>query len=394
MIFTIRTAAGEILAQAISKSIMITDDHKQPTANQHSSAMFQQGIVGGQMFQNGGYHQSMYNGDLHQSLPFRTSYSTNDLTMFNRNHYNPQRHPPPFSRQTSGYASTGVSTATATPRNLSRPASPTNESAPSSKKRRAGSGHSKVPSGLTMTRVDTFSPTSAPQHPGAPNGGQLPSNYGFASHGYGSAGNFQPHSPSNTFSSGPSTPLHGSMQGPGFATPADGSDAFTFFSAPTSQHASRAPSPASTVRAQAFNNNVQQAEQAPNALARLPPGFNLSRPPIIQKVIPNYGHVNGGEDVTILGTGFFQGLEVMFGDTPCESSSYWADTTLVCKAPPSVDERQVAVVFKHQHRNYSKDLIQLRTIMPTTQVLYTYLDDDRQQMQQLAMGMGNQSLGR
>lgn len=239
-----------------------------------------------------------------QALPFRQSFSTPNLEgLGNSNRYAPQRGPPHLSRQSSGYGSTIPSTATATPRNLSRPASPTNEMGPSTKKRRGASGNAKLPPGLTMTRMENnISPTSAPQHQDPVSAGGMNTSF----FGYGRVGNPQSPQANDPYASGPTTPLFG----PGgmatnaafvSGTPAD----YQFWSAPTSQQPSRTASPVSGTRSRhqkqpshysayqepQFNLGVKQEQQqiSPEAISLslpgLPAGFNLQTPPTIDRIV-------------------------------------------------------------------------------------------------------------
>lgn len=59
----------------------------------------------------------------------------------------------------------------------------------------------------------------------------------------------------------------------------------------------------------------------------------------------------------------------------------WSPNSLVLHAPPAEDEGQVAVVFRHQHPKFSKGdfkrMVGTPGLMPTSHVLYTYLDDGK-----------------
>lgn len=46
-------------------------------------------------------------------------------------------------------------------------------------------------------------------------------------------------------------------------------------------------------------------------------------PPFIHKIIPNEGPMVGGVEVTLLGAGFFQGLEVWLGEQKATTTTYW-----------------------------------------------------------------------
>lgn len=189
----------------------------------------------------------------------------------------------------------------------------------------------------------------------------------------------------NPYTSGPSTPMTGGMPN-NYGLTANFEDRFQFYSAPTSQHASRAPSPTNT-RGQAYNN-MQVPQQAAFALSILPVGLNLQKPPIIQRLIPHMGSRSGGDEVTVLGSGFFQGLDVMFGDKVATNTTFWGDTTLVCRAPPSAQTGLVPVVFAHQHHTAAPELQQLQGLLPTMLVPYNYFDEEK--MQPLPVGMPSQ----
>lgn len=413
VIFTIKTHDGRVLAQAMSNSIMITDDHKQPV--QHSAASSTTGFGSATNMHSAGsfnpaYMVSRGNTSLptfQDTMPFRTSFSTNDLASMQR--FSHQHHQYMQMQQASfprGYQNgrSQTSTASATPRNLSRPASPTDPTGQPSKKRRSAGLGSKIPSGLTMTRLDpSESPSSmGPRSGGIPSGGfTFPPNasqYASSIDAFGSSG-----MSNNAYPSGPSTPHGGSMSGYGSPGPMDGADPYGYYSAPTSQHPSRAPSPnpLSRTSTQLFPQVPQlAAEQLSKITAMLPAGLQMNRPPIIQRMIPPSGPQQGGDEVTILGSGFFQGLEVMFGDVPATNTVFWGDTTLVCRAPPSSTPGPVAVMFEHQHglhtapaelqqtvQQVSKDL------MPTRVVSYSYMASEsqaasfaRQQQQQQQIG--------
>lgn len=109
VIFTLRNCNDDILAQAVSQSIMITDDHKQPGNAQNNYAMGMMANAG--MFPQG-FPPQNFNpmpNYMRQNGMHRNSYSSPDLMNFAaqsasnyRNQYNPQRGPPPaLSRQAS-----------------------------------------------------------------------------------------------------------------------------------------------------------------------------------------------------------------------------------------------------------------------------------------------------
>ena len=80
----------------------------------------------------------------------------------------------------------------------------------------------------------------------------------------------------------------------------------------------------------------------------------------------------------------------MFGDKMATNTTFWGDTTLVCRAPPSPQMGLVPVVFRHQHHTAPAELQQLQGLLPTMLVAYHYQDEERHQMQTMAAGMSSQ----
>lgn len=156
----------------MSDSILITDDHKtHPMANMSGQIWYD-----GQFPAPGAFSsQSMV--DLHSHMPSMSmSKSTGNLQnlgysaqAFPSNMHSLNQFP---SQPTSG---------TMTPRNLSRPASPTGSGPVGpNKKRKSSSAHRRIPSTLAMTRVDTSQMASAPM---SANGPFSPTSAGYAAGG-------------------------------------------------------------------------------------------------------------------------------------------------------------------------------------------------------------------
>lgn len=137
-----------------------------------------------------------------------------------------------------------------------------------------------------------------------------------------------------------------------------------FYSAPSSAHQSRAPSPVLVgPNLAAFQR--QQAHGGANALPTRPNPFNMSgssmnsamaesdRPaPSINKVTPSEGPTSGGTEVSIYGSGFAPGMEVMFGDQTATATTYWGEKALCCVLPPG-QAGPVSVTIAHsQMRQY------------------------------------------
>lgn len=88
--------------------------------------------------------------------------------------------------------------------------------------------------------------------------------------------------------------------------------------------------------------------------------------------------------MTCLGSGFFQGLEVMFGENQATTTTFWGDTSLVCLLPPATLAGSVPVTFKHQHQQASQFP---SPSIPKQQVFFKYIDDDEQQIIKTALGV-------
>ncbi|KAI9655218.1 MAG: hypothetical protein M1831_004928 [Alyxoria varia] len=372
VLYTLRHE-GEIIAQALGENIMITDDHKQPVpplqATNYPSGM-PLSIGGNPSY--GVVHQANFQN----SMPIRTSFSTNDLQQF-MPEYNIGMHRPHRSGNVSG----SVTTANATPQNLSRPASPSGvEGQPGTKKRRSGGPvqHVRMPSGLAMTPAENRrNPLGNKRHSGGAAGTAPASATNFSFSSPTSANFSSPMDQSlpqnqhlRQLQSGPPTPLNG--QPFSFNSAQMSSESHPFYSAPTSQHQSRAHSPNGAARMhQADRADVPGATAM--ALDRVPEGINVQNPPMIERVHPGQGTCSGNETITILGRGFIQGLEVMFGDSVALTETLWKDSALVVRAPARSSPGKVSVMFKHQHPRHATS--QLATLMPSEQVSFEYFDE-------------------
>lgn len=159
------------------------------------------------------------------------------------------------------------------------------------------------------------------------------------------------------------------------------------YSAPASshpsRHPSRAPSPGA-LRNGGSNGMQQQTNQFAQALASslyntVPMTMTQSPPSVIHKIIPAEGPKSGGVEVTILGSGFHQGLEVMFGDVRATTTTYWGESSLVCLLPPSHHASTVLVSFKNQSSPAGQQF------SAKQQPVFKYMDDDEQQLMRTAL---------
>ncbi|KAG0648057.1 mga2 [Hyphodiscus hymeniophilus] len=404
VIFTIKDSQDRLVAQEMTSSIMITDDHK--THNMPSLTTPTSNGSDGQIYPGNGSFASdgtfdMSAGPVGSMAPFRLSHSSSDLQSMQRSFS--MQFPSPMSLNTSSHPSQTTS-ATMTPRNLSRQTSPSVSSGPTSKKRKA-SGSGKVPSGLAMTRLETADPgqgtssgpmsavTPSAPSPFTPN---LSSFQVEPSYGQPPAAN---PNMAQQYNTGPPTPNSNDQV---FFTNANRSQSMEnlamhqLYSAPPSAHPSRAPSPNGLRNSvQAYQQQQAQIAQAvANGLYGMPLALNPHRPPTIHKLIPNEGPKAGGIEVTCLGSGFCQGLEVMFGESKATTTTFWGETSLVCLLPPSAFAGTVPVTFKHQHQQPQMQPYPTPPI-PKQQAYFKYVDDDEQQIIRTALSvLGHKMTGK
>ncbi|ORZ18665.1 hypothetical protein BCR42DRAFT_372204 [Absidia repens] len=97
--------------------------------------------------------------------------------------------------------------------------------------------------------------------------------------------------------------------------------------------------------------------------------------PQMQRMIPSEGPMDGGIEVTILGSGFRPGLTCMFGDIAATNTHYWSPNTLVCILPPAIEPGAVVVSFKEY------------PVVPDSQdlTLFTYCNENDRALMELAL---------
>jgi hypothetical protein len=403
VIFTITDYQGNLIGQAMSAPIMITDDHKTHGANAAAANSPGDNAQPSQpsiMSQDGKRSSTGASG-----VPIRLAPNpvTSELQ-------SAKSHPGPYQYQgqpPSAHTTPSGQVPISNPRLLSRPASPTSISGPSSKKRKA-SGSVKVPSGLSMTRIDTGHVSNGPPQPQQGSAGSIssatsPSPFPMSAFQSGMDPLFAPDGSgavSQSFVTGPMTPNGTGNEQILFAH-GSGSRATSYdtavmtnhhmYSAPTSTLPSRAPSPSTFRNSTNTNNNsnaisVQQqtpqfAQTLVNELYNTMP-MQMSAPPqppsVIHKIIPAEGPKSGGIEVTILGSGFHRGLEVMFGDIRATTTTFWGESSLVCLLPPSPISTTVLVSLKHLDPAAAPQVSGKGTT-------FKYTDDDEQQLMRTAL---------
>ena len=363
----------------MTNSIVITDDHKThgpPSTMPPNNGVFSDNA---QVPGAGVFSQAPVLS--HGPASFRNAYSTTDLQGMQQN-FNPQ-HRSPFAVP---HNSSQTTLATLTPRILSRQASPSAPSAQHNKRRKA-SGSGRIRNDLTMTKLQNPAPNnpisgvssttqSIPQgSSGVP--AFMPS-FAHPSHGHP-----MPQMPSQ-FNTNPPTP-----------TTADGSffssaqrsqsmenlQGFSgVFSTSSSVRPSRVPSP--TFGPQSNGLPQSHAQMLANSLHCVPGAANPQRHPVIHKLTPGEGSKSGGIEVTCLGSGFRQGLEVMFGDAQATTTTFWGESALVCLVPPALEAGTVPVTFKH---NYEQNI----PSPSNKQAIFRYVDDDEQELMKHALALIN-----
>lgn len=405
VIFTLKDFQDRLVAQGMTSSIMITDDHKThnmpslTTQNSNGSdvPVFPVPTTGPCSFSSEGPFDPS-NAPANNRACFRLSTSSSDLQSMQN---------AVFDSATNGYMSAQPSqptSATMTPRNLSRQTSPCASTGPLSKKRKA-SGSGKVPTGLAMTKLETggsYAPTaSATPMSGATSSVPSPFTPNLASFPQSIENPFQPFTAASgipqPFTAGPPTPNSNDQFFLNRAQSVEHLPLHQMYSAPASSHPSRAPSPngiRNNAQAYAQQQQMAQAYNLANGMfSAVPMGLNVQRPPTINKLIPGEGPKNGGIEVTCLGSGFCQGLEVMFGDVKATTTTFWGETSLVCLLPPSAVAGSVPVTFHHQHQQ--QQMQGYPAPPPKNQPYFKYVDDDEQQIIRTALSvLGHKMTGK
>ncbi|CAM0139690.1 unnamed protein product [Umbelopsis sp. WA50703] len=100
-----------------------------------------------------------------------------------------------------------------------------------------------------------------------------------------------------------------------------------------------------------------------------------SNVPQLNRLIPAEGPLYGGVEITVLGSGFYDGLTCLFGETPALPTHCWSQNTLVCILPPATTPGTVVVSFKeHPLVVDGQDI-----------VLFTYYDESDRALMELAL---------
>ncbi|KAI2011115.1 SPT3 Dosage dependent suppressor of Ty-induced promoter mutations-like protein [Ophidiomyces ophidiicola] len=388
VIFTIKDYTGAVIAQQMTNSIMITDDHK--THAPASQIPINPGLSdasNGKLFTNGSI--DMGKQFVHQ-VPFKLSQSATDLQALRKQHYTPVTGPLGISQATHSALGTSSS------RGLSRQAPLADVHGPSPKRRKP-STVAKIPSGVVaLTKMEPAVSTTT-QKPGSSSSTPLQPHAIPAKVQHEQQPFVMPSSMVTQFGNGPPTPI--TTDSAFFSPRSQPQNLDTFsqqslISAPNSAQPSRPGTPSGSSRPDPQDQTVHtiQNTNLPPQMWSIPPNPPQQIPPMIHKLIPGEGSIIGGSEVTILGNGFFPGIEVVFGDTLATATTFWADKCLSCVTPPAVQVGFVPVVFKHEHPHFGQ-VQSTQSMIPKQQILFRYFDDQEHQICRLALNILAQKLG-
>ncbi|KAL5049704.1 hypothetical protein BDW71DRAFT_175289 [Aspergillus fruticulosus] len=392
VIFTLKDYKDNVIAQAITNSIMITDDHKTHAPSGPPAPGPPPALADGTELPGVGVFPSGPGLDAGKS-PASTKQSTRSpsatdlqgLQQRLNSHHQPS--PSPFMDS----ATAGPSCNSQASRSLSRQASPNDFQGPMSKRRKHSSSN-RLPSELTMTKLEPGQSSAR----ASSNEPQFPTARGFASPGE------RPFvtsaAISNHLGSGPLTPTSGDNNP--FLTSLQQQNLDNFIqqqlmSAPNSAQPSRPGTPGASGR-NSFQEQSLNIPMGPTPSTPLWPGITNAGnrlPTVIHKLVPAEGSVTGGTEVTLLGSGFYPGMEVVFGDTLATTTTFWGDKCLNCLTPPALQPGQVVVLFKHEHPSFNQLQSQPQPLLPKQQQYFRYVDDRELQMYRLALGILGHKLG-
>ncbi|KAL4880852.1 hypothetical protein BJY04DRAFT_228054 [Aspergillus karnatakaensis] len=389
VIFTLKDYKDNVIAQAITNSIMITDDHKTHAPSAPPAPGPTPSLPDGTALPGVGVFPSGPSFDAGKSTASaRQSPSATDIQGLQQR-LNSQNQPGQAAFISS--ANAGMSSNPQPSRGLSRQASPNDFQGPTSK-RRKHSGSGRLPSELTMTKMENGqasvrATSNEPQFPVA-RGFASPSERPFVT----------PVAMSNQFSNGPPTPTSGENN-PFFNNlQQQNLDNFIqqqLMSAPNSAQPSRPGTPGGSGR-NSFQEQSLNLSLGPQSATPIWPGLTNAGnrlPTVIHKLVPAEGSVTGGTEVTLLGSGFYPGMEVVFGDTLATTTTFWGDKCLNCLTPPALQPGQVVVLFKHEHPSFNQLQQQPQPMLPKQQQYFRYVDDRELQMYRLALGILGHKLG-
>ncbi|KAF9388752.1 hypothetical protein BGX21_000246 [Mortierella sp. AD011] len=93
--------------------------------------------------------------------------------------------------------------------------------------------------------------------------------------------------------------------------------------------------------------------------------------PRVQKLIPAKGSIGGGDEITLLGTGFFPGMVPTFDGVPASGVQFYGSETVICKLPPRASPGVVVVKAHQQHQQQSSPFMNSGTNTPPSSAATT-----------------------
>lgn len=406
VIFTLKNHQGRLIAQSITNSITITDDHKTsttPLTTTPQSRSYPENI---QPPGAGVFSQESPNyyleGSMRQAQSFSNLQSAQHLQSYQNQ---PNLQPLPYA--TPHILSQNASSIT-NPHSLSRQVSPSAPSGPYQKKRKP-SGSGNVSNELTMTKLHSRDNINSPASYSMSSIG-LASTTALANPGiYGASNNFigqHQIEPATSmparYNTNPPTPIRSETSWP---TPSTRSQSMENISLglgmpktpPDLMNVSLEKSFDLPQNHMDCSTHSIREDLLGNTSQGVLPGLqNSSQPiqenrpshPIITTIAPGEGPVAGGIEVVFLGTGFYQGLEFIFGDTLAITKSYLGEYCMTCILPPTTQAANVLVQCNH---NYQGAV----SWPPIQQQYFNYVDDNELQLYKLALAtLHNKITGR
>lgn len=131
-----------------------------------------------------------------------------------------------------------------------------------------------------------------------------------------------------------------------------------------------------------FSYQQQQLQQQQLQLQNQQIYIPSPEQPAIERVIPSRGPINGGIEVTLLGSRFKQGLVVKFGDNMALSTQCWSESTILTYLPPAMAAGQVVVTVTDPN---NPDLNPITNTHPSQKAIFTYVDETDRQLIELAL---------
>ncbi|KAL9006891.1 MAG: hypothetical protein Q9188_000346 [Gyalolechia gomerana] len=402
VILTLKDHNGNCVAQEISTPILITDDHKTSALqndSRHSMTGNEAHLHGGSFFSAA---PSGNAGTAPQIYHMSQSRSTTELPTgsLNFDTSNPHRSATSVSlqqlRQAPDSRSTGFSnpsqntsfrtSATLTPRNLSRQVSPSAISGPTPKRRKASSSETmshRPLVDLSMTQMQAADASMDSRQSSSAS----PTSSSEVSEGL-AMGKFMPPRFLPILGLTPKTApttvsaSHENAAGRnGFTFPSrqslPPSEPF-FDSDPMAGVTALDPSGRESPPAVLAQPNTEMAAHAHalhHSLLHVPgaEGQQAGAPKLL-RVIPCEGPKAGGIDITVLGEGFHGDLDVLFADAVATRTTVLNSQTIICMIPPSYQAGMVRVSLRGQHQ-------------PDPQVLFRYIDTDETDLMRLALAV-------